>query len=735
MTGRDGRPWYERTLRWGQTNLTEIDPARYDAAFWEERWNVTALDGVIVNAGGIVAYYPSRLPLHRRAIGLDNPASTGDLYGEIAERARTAGLTLVARMDSNRASEAFYRHHPDWFACDADGEPYRAGAAYVACINGPYYRDFLPEVLREIIERSSPDGFADNSWAGLPRSAICHCENCACGFRNTVGLRLPTRTDWSSETYRRWIDWSYQLRTQLWQRNNEVTQAAGGPDCLWLGMVSGDVASNAARSIDIRSVVRSSPIIFVDNQRRSRDTGFEQNAETGLRLHALSGWDSVVTESTAMYGAGDPTFRVTSMPTAEVRAWASAGFAGGIQPWWHHIGAQHDDRRQYETATALFEWHHDHESALVDRRPIATAGVVWSQRNVDLYGQDDAAERVMRPYWGVIRSLNRARIPYLPVHVDDIDEQARDLAVLIVPALAVLSDDQAAALHRFTDRGGSLIVTGEAGRFDQDGMPRRVGALDDLLGIRSQASHLGGIGPAPGGLDTWDRHSYLRLPAESQGQARHPALHHLDGTDLIAFGGRLERIDVADAAAEVLATFVPAFPRYPPETSWIRQPSNDLPAIVTRLDGSGARIAYLAADLDRCAARDEQPDHLNLLADLIKWAITGRELVRVTGPGALMCHPYTQPGRIVIHLVNTAANSSTPGRADAFHPAGPLTVGVRCGTRRGADVRASLLVAGRDITWERRGEWIEVRVPSVADHEVIELAGVEVGTTDRLPAG
>jgi hypothetical protein len=30
-------PWYRRTLRWGQTNITEIDPARYDIAWWRER--------------------------------------------------------------------------------------------------------------------------------------------------------------------------------------------------------------------------------------------------------------------------------------------------------------------------------------------------------------------------------------------------------------------------------------------------------------------------------------------------------------------------------------------------------------------------------------------------------------------------------------------------------------------------------------------------------------------------
>jgi len=32
---------------------------------------------------------------------------------------------VLARMDSNRVHEDFYRAHPDWFARDANGEPYR----------------------------------------------------------------------------------------------------------------------------------------------------------------------------------------------------------------------------------------------------------------------------------------------------------------------------------------------------------------------------------------------------------------------------------------------------------------------------------------------------------------------------------------------------------------------------------------------------------------------------------
>src|SRR5262249_16725070 len=70
-------PWYRRTIRWGQTNITERDPVRYDIPWWREFWKRTEIQGVVINAGGIVAYYPSQIPFHQRAEFLGDR----DLYG------------------------------------------------------------------------------------------------------------------------------------------------------------------------------------------------------------------------------------------------------------------------------------------------------------------------------------------------------------------------------------------------------------------------------------------------------------------------------------------------------------------------------------------------------------------------------------------------------------------------------------------------------------------------------
>src|SRR5215831_4120589 len=258
-------PWYRRAIRWGQTNITERDPTRYDIPFWRDYWKRTRIQGVIINAGGIVAYYPSKFPLHHRAEFLNGR----DLYGELAQAAHSDGLAVLARMDSNRTAEDFYKAHPDWFARTASGTPYRAEDKYVTCINSAYYDEYIPGILREIIERSHPEGFADNSWSGLARNSICYCENCARKFRDSAGEALPKQKNWNDPVYRRWLEWNYARRVEVWDNNNRVAKAAGGPQCLWLGMNSGSVTSQSNSFRDMRAICKRSEFLLLDHQSRN----------------------------------------------------------------------------------------------------------------------------------------------------------------------------------------------------------------------------------------------------------------------------------------------------------------------------------------------------------------------------------------------------------------------------------------------------------------------------------
>ena len=105
-------PWYKNTYRWGQINLNELDPEHFDLQWWRGYWKRSETQGMVINAGGIVAFYPSKEPLQHQAQFLNG----GDLYGDLTRAAHADGLKVFARMDCGSAFEPFYKAHPDWFA-------------------------------------------------------------------------------------------------------------------------------------------------------------------------------------------------------------------------------------------------------------------------------------------------------------------------------------------------------------------------------------------------------------------------------------------------------------------------------------------------------------------------------------------------------------------------------------------------------------------------------------------
>ena len=281
--------------------------------------------------------------------------------------------------------------------------------------------------------------------------------------------------------------------------NNRVTKAAGGPECLWIGMNSGSITTQSRSFRNFAEICKRSEMVLLDHQARADATGFQQNAEAGKLVHGLLGWDKLTPESMALYQNARYQFRLASKPAAEARMWMIAGIAGGIQPWWHHVGAYHEDRRMYHTAEPVFRWHKEHARYLVDRRPVAAVGVVWSQRNTDYYGRDEAAELVDAPYRGWIQALIRARIPYLPVCADHIERDAGEFSVLALPNVGALSDEQCAAIRRFSARGGGVVATGATSFYNEWGEARTDFALADLFGAHGVASALPRRGAGPDG--------------------------------------------------------------------------------------------------------------------------------------------------------------------------------------------------------------------------------------------
>ena len=91
------RSWYDRPMRWAQLAFVEDDPGNYDPQFWLDYFRAVHADAACLSAGGVVAFYPTELPLQQRSPWLGN----GDAFGDLLVACRKMGMNVIARTDAH----------------------------------------------------------------------------------------------------------------------------------------------------------------------------------------------------------------------------------------------------------------------------------------------------------------------------------------------------------------------------------------------------------------------------------------------------------------------------------------------------------------------------------------------------------------------------------------------------------------------------------------------------------
>ena len=75
LTAEEG--WFDRPMRWAQLNSTEDDAAEMDIPFWMDYFKRIHADALCITAGGVVAFYPTKIKYHRPSRWLSKrPASS-----------------------------------------------------------------------------------------------------------------------------------------------------------------------------------------------------------------------------------------------------------------------------------------------------------------------------------------------------------------------------------------------------------------------------------------------------------------------------------------------------------------------------------------------------------------------------------------------------------------------------------------------------------------------------------
>src|SRR3954470_20955517 len=439
--------WYDRPMRWAQLAFVEDDPDNYDQGFWLDYFRRIHADAACLSAGGCVAFYPTKIPMHYRSKWLGNR----DSFGDLVKGCRELGMNVIARTDPHAVHQDVYDAHSDWIAVEADGKKRRHWAMpelWVTCALGPYNFEYMTDVTKEIVTMYKVDGIFSNRWSG---SGMCYCEHCTANFRKATGMDLPRTNNPQDPARRAYIGWREQRLFELWRVWGDANRPLN-PAARFIPNSGG----GASADLDMKYIGEHAQILFADRQARSGMAAPWANGKNGKEYRSTMGRKPI--GGIFSVGVEEPyRWKDSVQNGAEIRLWVLDGVANGLRPWFTKFSGTLHDQRWLAVVEKMYTRYARWEKYLRNEESLARVGLVYSQQTAWFYGAERAHEKVEDYALGWYQAMIEARIPFEMVHDELLDAgHLKAFRTLIFPNIAALSEKQCDQIRGFVRGGGSI---------------------------------------------------------------------------------------------------------------------------------------------------------------------------------------------------------------------------------------------------------------------------------------
>ena len=684
IQAQDRSPWFRRLRRVGQVNFSEKDVAEADIEQWAEYWSSVKVDAVQVNVTGMIAFYPTEVPFHKRSRYLGNR----DFFGECCRAAKAKGIRVIGRFSPDLQWEDALAAHPEWFVRDRAGKPVppfsNTPGLFQTCMFSTYYTEQTPSIMREVNARYDVDALYANGWPNW-NMPVCFCDVCR-------KFPAPATREYHKVFMARAIE--------IWKQYDRIAKEKS-PDNLFFGNLGGGVRSG----LDLLELGKHCEWFNADNQGRTGASPAWGASQQGRVAYCVMK-GRTVTNVTGAWSTGSPMWRNAAKSAAEAELWMAQTAASGMAIWYHWLGAQTglgEDRRWQDTGRKFLQWHAQNNAHFLNKRSIANVGIVLGQRTQTFYrppAECDAGEYVQ----GYYSALLDARHTFDFVHEDDLTPDVLGrYSALILPNVALLSDAQCEQLRAYAAAGGSLLAEFETGLYDANGHARADFGLASLFGITRIAERAGSRG--------FENSFYSRIE-----QRQHALAAGFEGTNWTA--GAEWRIPTR-ATERPIMTVVPPYPAYPTEVVYTERMQTDEAAVSAKEFGT-SRLVYLAGDVGRTYWRSGHPDALRVIQNALEWMTRGNRPVRIEGEGLIEVFAWeTEPG-YAVHLVNFNNPNLHRGVLLRHSPVGPQRVRFRL-PRDQKVRRVTALRSAKPLAFRQSGRAVEFTIPGVVDYEVAAI--------------
>lgn len=649
---KDPSFWNTR-FRLLQPNLRLTDASGLDIRAMVKETADYGANAILVNGGGIVAWYPTDHPYQRV-----NEYMEGDFLGEVINAAHERGLKVLVRMDVSKSFPHVLEQHPDWFRRDDKGQVMKHWEMLMTCPTGPYWEDYAFQVIEELLGRYPMDGLFFNAFNYLR----CCCDRCRQLFAERTGHELPLQEDWSDPAWRAFVAYRYERFADY---NRRLAEFIGRISPGTVLTIDTNITSDSYRGIresgwhtsqfaQSNACITSEAFNFFDRPFPKWPYWAGEEVKLGSHIKQTC---IILSYSKTIYS------RRSAQPAAQIGYDLMQIAANGGSPAVAVSGTfSQDDRQGMPMVRQMMSYLAEHEQEYNTMTPVADVAILYSQRTADVYGRKDPADRWQAHYRGMYEMMAESHIPFTVLHEGSLTpDTLRKYRCLLLPNAASLSDEEAAVIDSYVEQGGHLIATMESGLYDADGRKRPKLALECIGRQEIATAGAGGAGTQASGAESAGAEAaeftYLTVKDKVL-LGKYSA-----DTDLLMLEGRLLLTEPARGSGpggeeETDLFGIPAVRNTTPEFAYWESVSA-APGLIRRAYGKGTS-AYLPWAIDKLYHLMGVPEYKEVLAGLVRRA-SGPLTIQCDAPAGVECTVASRKdGGYLIHLLNGVAAQGKP---------------------------------------------------------------------------
>jgi len=673
--GRYDDSWWNRApYRLVQTNLREIDAGMDTDAYVQSMVDASA-NVVLLNVGGIVANYPTKLPFQYR-----NPFMKGDLVGELIKKLHAKGIKVIGRFDFSKINETLAAKRPEWLYVSANGKHVNYNGQVHTCINGGYQQEYSKQILKEALTTYPLDGvffnmigYTTSDYSGVYHG-ICQCGNCKKRFNDSTGHSLPTNADVSDPVFREYNAFKRSTADKLF---NEIQQH--------IKTINPRLMINTYAEAGVDMIASESSAAISDE--------VEWNYSATDNVKRVLGSYQDRSPGNLLIYFQDIGFRHVGTSPNLAKVWMLENMLHGAPLGFVVIGTlvNYEDRIFIPTLNDLYGFHKSYEKLFTNLQSVCNVALIR--------GSGDE-------YRGMIKLLTEEHVMYDIIEPSVVGTQRtprklEEYHLVILPNLQDMDDRLVDVIDDYVKKGGNILATGATSTRDGSGKPMNAIRLRSL-----------GVSPS---YENFRRAKSTYLKVYDADKARFGKEEFKDFSIMMMYSDFLKVKPRGDSATGMLR-LVPETMFGPPEKSYFTPDEiTDIPGVIVNSYGRG-RSVFTPWQLGSLYQLKGNYMHRALFTGAVKNILkVDRTVITNASPLVEISHMANRNDAFEwIGMINHSGQVGGSYR----EPVSIHNTNIRFQPQKKVK-EMRLMRAGTSLKFTERNGWVECTVPEVKDFEML----------------